>query len=139
MTCFLLHDNINDKWTWKHDSVEDYTVKGVLMATNELSIKMHLELIWSKLVPLKVTLFAWRTINDIIHTKDNLRRKEVFPANSITCLGGCGQDVSINHLFLDYDFFGCIWHLLHLVGHFNGRFFRYWVSRATMFWRACFQ
>lgn len=26
---FFLQDNINDKWTWKHDLVEDYTVKGV--------------------------------------------------------------------------------------------------------------
>jgi len=116
MTFFFLQDNINDKWTWKHDSVEDYTVKGVyriLTAANELPIKMHSKLIWSKPVPFKVSLFAWRTIKNIIPTKGNLRRKEVLPANSIMCSGGCVQDESINHLLLDCDFFGCIWHFVH--------------------------
>jgi len=79
---------------WKHDLVGVY---HILMMTDELANDIH----WK--VPLMVSLFAWRTINKRIHTKGNLR-----------CIGvgGWGQEETINHLFLECDLFGRIWHLV---------------------------
>jgi hypothetical protein len=71
----LLQDNVNDKWIWKHDLVEGYSVKGVY----------HI---------------ITATINKKILTKDNLIGRGVIPSYLILCLGGCRKEVTINHLFL---------------------------------------
>jgi len=68
----------------------------------------HSELIWNKVMSLKVSLFAWKIINNRITTKDNLIRRGVTHSNSL-CVGGCGQEETINHLFMDCEFFSGNW------------------------------
>lgn len=59
-----------------------------------------------------VTLF-WRTINKQIPTKDNLIARGVIPSDLILSSGGCVKEETINHLFFEWDFFNCIWQLVH--------------------------
>lgn len=80
----LPQDNINDKWIWKHNYVEEYSLKDVyhiLTFTDQLLVDNNSDLIWSKAVPLKVSLFACRTINKRIPTKDIFIRRGV--SNSV--------------------------------------------------------
>lgn len=68
----------------------------------------HLYILWKKVVPLKVSLLAWRTINKRIPTKDNLICHGVVPSGSLLCLGGCGKEEIVNNVFLNCNFFGSI-------------------------------
>lgn len=43
-----------------------------------------------------------------ISTKQNLAYRGIVHSGSL-CYGGCEKEKSINHLFLEYDFFGSIW------------------------------
>jgi len=76
--------DINDKWFGKHDLVEEYSVKDVyhiFIGTYRLPNDIYSNVVWSKLVPVKVSLFVWQTINNRIPTKDNLVRRGVIPSN----------------------------------------------------------
>jgi len=70
------------------------------------------EFIWHKQVSLKVSLFAWRLIQNRLHTKDNLHRCDIIIIDSRACMAGCGSLESIEHLFLDCQFFISIWQLI---------------------------
>jgi len=49
--------------------------------------------------------------------KDNLIRRGVAPIDSLVCLGGCGKEEFINHIFLECDFFSSNWlHILQWLG-----------------------
>jgi hypothetical protein len=50
-------------------------------------------IIWKKTAPLKVSLFAWKSLNKMIPTKNVEKR-------------------NLNHLFLICAFFGSIWHCI---------------------------
>jgi len=40
-------------------------------------------------------------------------RRGVILSDSALCSDGCGEEETINHLFLKCEFFGNIWRLLH--------------------------
>ena len=65
-----------------------------------------IHIICNKVVPPKVLLLSWRTLNKRILPKDNLVRCLVVPSGFLWCVGGCMK----GHLFLDSDFFGGLWH-----------------------------
>lgn len=80
-----------------------YSVKGVyhiLIQEEHHVCTSFMKLIWNKATPLKVSLFAWRIMNERISTKDNLVRRKVFCYDSLACPSGCGKEKIINHLFL---------------------------------------
>jgi len=45
-------------------------------------------------------------------TKGNLVRIRVLQAGDNICVGGCGSLVTVDHLFLGYNFFGGLWPLV---------------------------
>jgi len=57
------------------------------------------ENLWHKHVPLKVMLFAWHMFSNHIPKKDNMLRCGILQADSTLCVGGCGLEESIDHLF----------------------------------------
>jgi len=55
-------------------------------------------------------LYGEFLINKRIPTKYNLSCHWVVIPGTNYCVGGCGNEESINHLFLGCNFFGCVWH-----------------------------
>jgi len=68
-----------------------------------------LELVWHHQVPLKVSVFAWRLIQDRLPTKANLAIRGVIPADDIFCVSGCGHVEMADHLFLLCPTFASLW------------------------------
>jgi hypothetical protein len=55
----------------------------------------HNDLIWNKIVLLKVSLFSWIMLHKRLPTKDNLIHHGVFLSNGVHCSGGCGIDKDV--------------------------------------------
>jgi len=108
---YFFQDNVLDKWVWRHDSADGCSTKvtyQILTPIEQLYNNIHSNIIWNKVVPLKMSLCAWKTINQRISTKDNLIQCGVVPSGSSFCLNGCRKEESVNHLFLNCDFFSSI-------------------------------
>jgi len=69
--------------------------------------------VWHKLVLSKVSLFAWRLLQDRIPTRSNLMRRHVLQPNDNLCVGGCGNFETANHLFIGWNLFGSVWYLIY--------------------------
>lgn len=68
-------DNVTNKWIWKYGHDVEYPVKRVYhIVTHNVhhDRNSHSNILWNKVVPLKVLLLAWRTINKRISIKGNL-------------------------------------------------------------------
>jgi hypothetical protein len=66
---------------------------------------------------LKVSLFAWRLLNNRLPIKDNLLRQGMTRLDSILCECGCGDTETSNHLFFGFNFFHFLYNkILHWLG-----------------------
>jgi hypothetical protein len=113
----VLQDNIQDQWQWLLDPIHGYTVKGTyrFLTTSDDHVADVAGLdVWHKLVPSKVSLFAWRLLQDRIPTKSNLVRRHVIQPTDNFCVGGCGSSETSDHLFITCDLFGRTWYLICL-------------------------
>jgi hypothetical protein len=63
----------------------------------------HKNVIWNKVVPLKVFLFIWRLLNNKLPLKDNLIYRGIHLEDSALCLGGCRVAETIDHLVVRCD------------------------------------
>lgn len=111
-----------DRWIWRPHSSNRYIVSsayqllievvdnGVVVNNNNNNV-LHF-ILWLKDVPLKVSLFAWRLLQNRIPTKDNLVRHQVIYVNDQPCTGRYGSTEDIDHLFVACDFYGNIWVLI---------------------------
>jgi hypothetical protein len=71
----FLQVDVVDKWMWLPDPTNGYSVRGAYHLLTHLVpviIIVHKDIIWNKVVLLKVSLFSWRLLNDRLHSKDNL-------------------------------------------------------------------
>jgi hypothetical protein len=64
---------------------------------------------WHKQVPLKVFVFAWRLLRDRLPTKTNLANRGIIPLEAQSCVSGCGDMESAQHLFISRNIFGSLW------------------------------
>lgn len=113
--CISLLDNVVNlqeivsyKWVKKHDPEDGYSVKGVYHLLTRVDHHNHdhvSKIIWNRVVPLKVSLFASRLLNRRISTKDNLVYCIPNNLDSLLYLGGSRNEDTINHLFMDFFFF----------------------------------
>lgn len=111
----FLSPNVTDRWVWLPDPVGGYTVRGaydVLTSQDQIIEASVTDLVWHKQVPLKVSVFAWRLLRDRLPTKMNLIHRRVLAADMSLCAAGCGQQETAQHLFLQCDTFGSLWHLV---------------------------
>ena len=73
----VLQTDVSDRWQWDPDIVGGYTVRGayhILIAqTDPPDVGMN-DLVWHKQVPLKVSILAWRLLQNRLPTKLNLVR-----------------------------------------------------------------
>jgi hypothetical protein len=68
------------------DPNTSYSVSGayhLLTHIVPLAVAAHNGVIWNKIAPLKVSLFAWRLLNNRLPTKDNLFRRGMTHLDSI--------------------------------------------------------
>jgi hypothetical protein len=113
----VLQDNIQDSWRWLLDPTHGYLVRGVyryLTSFEETTSVAAYNNVWHKLVPSKVSLFAWRLLKDRIPTRTNLVSRHVLQPSDNLCVGGCGNIESADHLFIGCNLFGSVWYLICL-------------------------
>jgi hypothetical protein len=80
-------------------------------------VAAHNDVIWNKIAPLKVSLFAWRLLNNRLPTKDNLIRRRMTHLDSILCTSGCRVAETSNHLLLGCNFFYILgYKIIHWLG-----------------------
>ena len=111
----ILQDHIQDFWRWTLDPIHGYSVRGTyrfLTTAAEPVTESDVNNVWHNLVPSKVSLFAWRLLQDRISTKSNLVRRHILQANDNLCVGGCGFIETTDHLFIGCDLFGRVWFLV---------------------------
>jgi len=92
-----------------------YTVRAVYqqLTTQDEPLEDTVgDLIWHKQVPLKVSIFAWRLLQDRLPNKNHLLRRGLITGEALMCVTGCGTAESASHLFIHYDIFGTLWHLI---------------------------
>jgi len=107
-------------WIWRPHSSIRYTVSSAYQLLtevfdNEVVVNNYNDLhfiLWLSEVPLKVSLFAWRLLQNQIPTKDNLVHRQVLPVNDQLCTWGCGSTEDRDHLFVLCAFYGNIWVLI---------------------------
>jgi hypothetical protein len=98
---------------WLLDPSHGYTVHGTYRYLTTYDEPMPAGVynnVWDKLIPSKVSLFAWRLLQDRIATRSNLvsRHTDSF------CVGGCGDMETAEHLFIGCNLFGSVWYLICL-------------------------
>ncbi|CAJ2648491.1 unnamed protein product [Trifolium pratense] len=67
------------------------------------------DLIWHSQVPLKVTIFVWQLLRDMLPTKANLVSQGILSQEAHYCVSGCGVVESTQHVFLVCSTFGSLW------------------------------
>jgi len=111
----ILQDNIQDYWCWLIDHIHGYSVHGTycfLTSQDEHQVGGANNDVWHKLVPAKVSLFAWHLFQDGIPTRSNLVRRKVLQHNDNLCVGGCDINETVDHLFIGCALFGSVWYLV---------------------------
>jgi len=66
-------------------------------------------LIWHSKVHVKVSILAWLLLRDRVLTKDNLLGRDIITGANTSCLAGCGQVETTQHLFLQCDISSSLW------------------------------
>jgi hypothetical protein len=86
----------NDVWLWIPDPGVGYTVRWAYrILTGGTSINhnaplVSADLLWRKDIPLKVSIFAWRLIQNRLPTKVNLFRRGVIHNEAQLCVSWYG-------------------------------------------------
>jgi len=106
---------MQDYWRWLLDPIHCYSVHGTyrfLTSYEEPVVDGFYNNVWHKLVPSKVSLFAWRLLQDRVPTRVNLVRRHVLQPNDNLRVGGCGNIETADHLFLGCNLSESVWYLI---------------------------
>jgi hypothetical protein len=111
----ILQVNRSDSWRWMLDPIHGYSVHGTYSFLTSADEPLHdvaVNNVWHKLIPSKVSIFAWRLLQDRIPTRSNLVRRLVLHSDNNLCVSGCGFIETMDHLFVVCNFFGRVWELI---------------------------
>jgi len=117
----ILQENIQDNWRWVLGPIHGYSVSGTyryLSSAAELMVTSDFNEVWHKLVPVKVSIFVWRLLQDRIPTRANLVRRLVLQPNDNLCAASCDSVETTDHLTLQCNSFRNVWY--YLIGHWHG-------------------
>lgn len=109
-----LQENSLDKWRWRLNGEGRYNTKSAyekivqlkwssenLEDRNQFCNEEIYRLVWNAIVPLKVSVMAWRLIWDRLPTKVNLIKRRIpIPPDEVKCYSCEFIEESANHLFL---------------------------------------
>ncbi|GAU25960.1 hypothetical protein TSUD_373610 [Trifolium subterraneum] len=110
-----LRVEFSDRWFCQSDPSIGYTVRGayqLLTSQDSVTLDAAEDLIWHGLVPLKVSVLAWRLLRDRLPTKSNLVARGILSSEAHHCVSGCRAVESAQHLFLSCSTFGSLWSLV---------------------------
>jgi len=93
-----LQVNLADKWC--RPTISKFL--GVA-EINLLDVK---DIVWSKVVPLKVSAFGRKLLQNRLPTKDNLFRGGGLTFTYLSCVGGCHTKQCFIHFFFECLVFG---------------------------------
>jgi len=97
-----IRSDIEDQWVWAAESSGSYLARSAYRVIREgipeEEQDREFKELWKLKVPMKVTMFAWRLLKDILPTRDNLRRKRV-ELHEYVCPLCRSMDESASHLF----------------------------------------
>ncbi|GAU19662.1 hypothetical protein TSUD_240100 [Trifolium subterraneum] len=104
-----------DRWHWRSLHSDVFTVKGAYQtltrAEEEAEPMLNsAELVCNKVVPVKVSVFAWRFMENRIPTRDNIFKRGILNIDAQHCVLGCGFDETLSHLFFTCDKTHKVWH-----------------------------
>ena len=120
LTNVVLQQNVSDRWQWELDKDEGYKVRDAYHALTHMAAPppdATSNLAWHKQVPQKVSIVAWRLLQDRLPTKINLQRRGITQVTDTSCVSGCGKEETTSHLFLHCHVFGAIWqHIRSWIG-----------------------
>jgi len=108
----FLQVNVSDRWQWLPDVAGGYSVRSAYhLLTSQDPPLLHTfeNLIWHFKVPVKVSILAWQLLRDRLPTKENLHGRDIITGLSTSCLDGCGQVETAQHLFLQCDVSSSLW------------------------------
>ncbi|WJX36765.1 hypothetical protein P8452_24608 [Trifolium repens] len=111
----VLQPNVVDKWLWRHDPGDGYTVRGaysLLTRTEVPDEAPTTTLIWHKQVLVKASMLALRLLRNRLPTRDNLVRHHIITPDFHFCVTGCGGVETVHHLFLSCPVFSSLWSLI---------------------------
>lgn len=134
--------NVEDSWCWKPDSNNGFSVKsayGILfgLRCNVPSDPLFCSacnLIWQCDIPSKVSILAWRLLQNKLPTKESLANKGVLGANgSVTCIF-CSRDTeNHSHLFFTCEFAYRVWMAVNLWSGTMGPMFNHGINHFLEF------
>ena len=96
-------------------SSECYSVSSAYNKLSKVDLNQHHnshKFVWLKAVPLKVSIFAWRLLRNIVPTRDNLLQQRIISVTDQECTTTCGMNEDVNHLFVNCNFCGRLWYLV---------------------------
>ncbi|GLT68412.1 hypothetical protein SLA2020_406460, partial [Shorea laevis] len=109
-----LEQGQQDSWRWKHESKGTYSTKSayiLLSSSNRETESRMFSMLWNNKVPLKVSAFVWKAMQNRIPTGDNLLKRGIVGSNTdFTCIFCGKQTESVSHLFFTCETTWAIWH-----------------------------
>nr|KYP43089.1 Putative ribonuclease H protein At1g65750 family [Cajanus cajan] len=114
LTGVQIDDTNDDSWKWLADPSGLYSVKSgyyiIVNASISTEISLH-KFIWCRLVPSKVSCFAWRVMLDRIPIKVNLAKTNLLLSSNSGCVW-CNQGLDTScHIFFECSFAYQVWML----------------------------
>lgn len=106
-----LQSNVTDQW--QRDPIEGYSICDVyrfLTAQESIQFGTKADLIWHKQMHLKVSIFAWRLLQDRLPTKSNMLNRGIISMEASFCTTGGGHVENAQHLFFLIWYFWLLWH-----------------------------
>jgi len=99
---FPIHRHLADCWVWKSKPNGHYSTRSAYHLMQHEAAEANTDPafveIWKLKIPAKAAIFAWRLVKDRLHTKDNLRRRQI-QLNDTLCPFCRNYEEEASHLF----------------------------------------
>ncbi|CAI8589340.1 unnamed protein product [Vicia faba] len=84
----------------------EYSVKEAYQKISKSKVTLveankDLTAAWNCLVPLKISILAWRIWQNRLSSKDNLVKRDILVESQNSCSFGCGKEENISHIFFE--------------------------------------
>lgn len=103
----------DDSWNWRPEPRGSYSIKSayyILQGHDSHAEDEFYKAFWCKKIPLKISAFAWKAVQDRIPSRFNLVKNKIIPPTSNTlCLFFNSENETTNHLLLTCPISHSVW------------------------------